>query len=88
MKISRLLLILFFVGLTSYAQKINKIEPPNWWVGMEYNQIEILVNGNKIAQYAPSINNSKITLKGVKRTENENYLFLTVDVSNAEVGTF
>ncbi len=88
MKINSLLLLLFFVSLTTYSQKINRIEPPNWWVGMNNNQVELLMYGENISSYSPSINNKTIDLKQVKRTENKNYLFLTVDVSKAEVGKF
>ena len=88
MKINRLLLLLLSVSLTSYAQKVKKIEPPNWWVGMNHNQVEILVYGDEIATYTPSINNDFIKLKEIKKTENKNYVFLTVDVSKAPVGFF
>ena len=88
MKINRLLLLLLSVSLTTYAQKVKKIEPPNWWVGMNHNQVELLVYGDNIATYTPSINNAFIKLKEIKKTENENYLFLTIDVSKAPVGFF
>ncbi|UMB55156.1 glycoside hydrolase family 13 protein [Lutibacter sp. A64] len=88
MKINRLLLLLLSVSLTSYAQKVKRIEPPNWWVGMHHNQVELLVYGDEIATYTPSINNESILLKEIKKTDNENYVFLTIDVSNAPVGFF
>lgn len=88
MKINRLILLLLSVSLTTYAQKVKKIEPPNWWVGMNHNQVEILVYGDEIATYTPSINNEFIKLKEIKKTENKNYVFLTVDVSKAPVGFF
>ncbi|REE80026.1 glycosidase [Lutibacter oceani] len=88
MKIYRLLLLLFFVSLTTYAQKINRIEPPNWWVGMNHSQLEIMVYGKGIATYKPFINSEYIQLIDTKRTENENYLFLNIDLSKAVAGTF
>jgi glycosidase len=71
-----------------HAQKVNRIEPPNWWVGMEHNQIELMVYGNNISQHTPSIKNKNIAVKQVKTTGNKNYLFVTIDVSQAEAGTF
>ena len=88
MKINSLILLLLSVSLTSYAQKVKKIEPPNWWVGMNHNQVELLVYGDEIASYTPSIDNEFVELKDVKRTENNNYIFLTFDVSKAPVGFF
>mgnify|MGYP000099844657 FL=1 len=71
MKINRLLLLLLSVSLTTYAQKVKKIEPPNWWVGMNHNQVELLVYGDEIATYTPSISNEFIKLKEIKKTENK-----------------
>ncbi|WP_298370672.1 glycoside hydrolase family 13 protein [uncultured Lutibacter sp.] len=88
MKFNSLHILIFMIGLTSFAQKINRIEPPNWWVGMENTQLELMVYGKSISDYAPVIEDKKIELLTVKRTENKNYLFITLDVSKSEVGTF
>ncbi len=88
MKINHKFILLFMVSLNVFAQKVKKIEPPNWWVGMNHNQVELLVYGDEIAIYTPSINNEFIKLKEIKKTDNKNYVFLTVDVSKAPVGFF
>lgn len=82
------LILLFFIGLQINAQKITHVEPPNWWVGMKQNQLELLIHGNNISKFTPSIEAVNVTLTNVVKTDNENYLFLTVDLSKAEVGTF
>jgi len=79
--------VVLFFGISMFGQ-IKKVEPPHWWAGMSYNQLEILIYGENISQYKPSIKNDNITLVDVKRTENENYLFLNVDLSNAGSGIF
>lgn len=83
-----LLIFLFFIGLQTNAQKIERVEPPNWWAGMKHNQLELLIYGNDISELTPSIEDKNVTLSNVVKTINENYLFLTVDLSNANVGTF
>ncbi len=88
MKKYQILIILLVLGFNNYAQKIDKIEPPNWWIGMKHDQVELLIHGENVSSYTPSINNNSIDLKQVKRTDNKNYLFLTLDVSKAEVGNF
>ena len=84
-KIAFVVVLLFSISMVG---QIKKVEPPYWWTDMTYNQLEILIYGDNISQYKPSIQHENITLVGVKRTENENYLFLNVDVSNAGSGTF
>lgn len=81
-------ILLFFIGLQINAQKIERVEPPNWWAGMKNSQLELLIYGKEIAELTPSIEGVNCTLANSVKTENENYLFLTVDISKAEVGTF
>lgn len=88
MKKGSFLLIVFMISVTIKAQKIERVEPPNWWAGMKHNQIQLLIYGNNISELQPSINHEFVKLKDVERTENENYLFLTVDVSKATAGFF
>jgi len=80
--------MLLTLGSSLYAQKIDRIEPPNWWVGMENNQLELLIYGKDISQYTPSVENKNIQILGIKKTENSNYLFLNLDLSKAVIGKF
>ncbi|WP_456422310.1 glycoside hydrolase family 13 protein [Lutibacter sp.] len=88
MKKISLLLVLIFISFSTKAQKIKKIEPPFWWTEMNHNQLELLIYGDDIASYSPSIENKNITIVGVNKTENKHYLFLDLDISKAQVGTF
>ncbi|WP_457611556.1 glycoside hydrolase family 13 protein [Lutibacter sp.] len=88
MKKISILLVLIFIGFSTKAQKIKKIEPPFWWTEMNHNQLELLIYGDDIASFKPSVENKNIVITGVKRTENTHYLFLDLDISKAEVGTF
>ena len=64
------------------AQKIERVDPPNWWVGMKHNTIQVLVYGENINHWEPMINSQQVELKKVTRVENPNYLFLDVLISN------
>jgi len=88
MKKISLLLILIFISFSIKAQKIKKIEPPFWWADMNYNQLELLIYGDNIASFNPSVENKDIIITGVKKTENSHYLFLDLDISKAQVGMF
>ena len=78
--------VLFFT--TSIFSQITKVEPPFWWIGMNNHQLEIMIYGDGISQYKPSIENTAIKLVEVKRTENENYLFLNLDLKKVVPGIF
>ena len=60
---------------------IERVEPPNWWVGMKTNDLQILVYGNSINDLIPKINNSNIELTSYEKVQNENYLFLNISLS-------
>ncbi|MGV8945562.1 MAG: glycoside hydrolase family 13 protein [Lutibacter sp.] len=81
-------LILLILGSSLYAQNIERVEPPNWWVGMENHQLELLIYGKDIAQFSPSIDHKNIRILDIKKTENNNYLFLNLDLSKAVSGKF
>ena len=81
-------LLLLIIGSSLYAQKIDRIEPPFWYAGMNHNQLELLIYGKDIAQFTPSVDNKNIQILDIKKTENNNYLFLNLDLSKATSGKF
>lgn len=81
----RILFILTVVLLqssTSYGQQpINRVEPPNWWIGMQYNEVELMVYGQDIASYSVSLDTYEgVTLKQIKQVPNKNYLFIDLKI--------
>lgn len=73
-------------ALPAVAQKITKIEPPSWWVGMEHDTVEFMVYGEDIS----GLNAESSTLQ-VLRSEgltSANYLFVTAVVpENTTIGS-
>ncbi len=69
-----------------FAQ-IEKIEPPFWYAGMHNPELQILFYGKNIAQYQVSVS-SFISITQVLRTENPNYLFVTIDTKNVPACDF
>ena len=64
---------------------IERVEPPNWWVGMKTKDLELLVYGKSITDLVPKIDDSNIKLNSFDKVKNENYLFLNISIlKNAE----
>ena len=61
---------------------IEKTEPPFWYAGMQNPELQILFYGKNIAQYKVSVSND-ISIINVKRTENPNYIFVTINTKNS-----
>ena len=65
----------------AHAAEIERVEPANWWVGMQHNRVELLIYGTAIARTTPRIDRAGVSLLDVQRTDNPNYLFVTVEVA-------
>lgn len=77
---------IFALLLQSVSAQIQRIEPPFWWSGMQHSQLELMVYGENIAELQPKIDG--INILEVKKTENPNYLFITLDTQNEEPQEF
>ena len=65
---------------------LQHVEPANWWAGMNYAEVEVLLHGKDISKLI-------VTAKGldileIKKTENPNYLFVKVNTKNKPVGSY
>lgn len=94
MKILRttaLLAILTCATTLASAQdyQINRVEPLNWWTGMNNPELQILMYGQNIGELTPSLHYEGVSLERVERTGNPNYIFLYLNISDAaRPGTF
>lgn len=73
-------IILFFSTFATFAQ-LEKVEPPFWWSDMNLSSIQIMFYGKNIAQYDVKVSND-IKIENIKKTENPNYLFVTINTKN------
>lgn len=60
---------------------IKHLEPANWWVGMKYHQVELMVHGDNIGPTQPQIDYPGVKILSVIKTDNPNYLFVTIDIA-------
>jgi len=74
------LIVLLFISSFASAQ-LQRTEPPFWYAGMHNPELQIMFYGKNIAQYDASASNN-IVIKNLVRTENPNYLFITIDTQN------
>ncbi len=91
--------ILVFLSITTLfafsikAQNENqvlRVDPPNWWTGMQNNVLQLLVNGKNIAEYnTVTIQPEGINIVAINKVENKDYLFLELQINqNALPGTY
>ncbi|WP_203296382.1 glycoside hydrolase family 13 protein [Luteirhabdus pelagi] len=77
--------LVFLFSFSLFAQ-LERVEPPFWWSDMHTSQIDILLYGENISTYEVSIDGMPIS--EVKKVENPNYLFVTVETNGLDAGTY
>lgn len=71
-------LLAALVSLGLSAQKLDKIEPPTWWRGMEMDTVQFMVYGTDIHELEAS--SKTLNVLSTKALESENYLFVTAHI--------
>lgn len=73
--------ILCVLPVMAQETGLKRIEPANWWVGMKYNQVELLVHGDNIGATTPAVNYPGVNIINIKKSDSPNYLFVTIDIA-------
>ena len=85
-KISLLLFCLAFSFLTA---QVNRIEPPNWWIGFKNENLQLLVHHPNIGTTVPKISYPGVSIIKVNQAKSPNYLFIDITIDkSAKPGTF
>ena len=68
---------------------VEHMEPAFWWVGMKNDRLQIMLHGQQIANYRPSIHYPGVQIRGTSKLSNPNYLFIDLQISpKASAGKF
>ena len=68
---------------------IERVEPPNWWIGFEETGLQLLVHGRGISDYEPAIEHDGVSIVRVERVDSPNYLFVYLDIApTTQTGSF
>ncbi len=78
---ARLSTLIVLISSSAFAQ-VDKVEPPFWWNDMTHSDVQIMFYGKNIAQNEVTVSNG-IIIKGIQKTENPNYLFVTIETKNS-----
>ena len=82
----KLFVLTSLISSFAFAQ-IQKVEPMFWWKGMKNPELQILVYGKDISKYNVELSD-KIQIKDITKTENPNYIFVTVNTNEINQSSF
>lgn len=81
-----LLLALFTPSFLSAGD--IKVEPAFWWSGMKNTELQLMVYGENISAYRPTVDYPDVRITSSVSLDSPNYQIIYLDLSGAKPGTF
>ena len=72
------LFLIFSAFAISQEFSVQKAEPPNWWIGMKWDTLQLMFYGKDIQAADVSVNSDKIFISKKYKTQNSDYIFLDI----------
>lgn len=60
---------------------LERVEPPNWWIGFKDNSLQLLVKEDNIGMTTPTISYPGVTIEKLNKARSKNYLFIDIKIS-------
>ncbi len=86
--LGKVFFIYLVLSLYLFANEFIKVEPSNWWVGFKDNNLQIMIYAPNIASYKVKLKNTAAKLEKVNYVDSKNYIFIDLNLSNAQPGKF
>jgi glycosidase len=92
MQIQRLIalcLLLVPIWAGAAPADIQRVEPPFWWTGFKETSLQLMVYGEEISRFEPTVDYPGVTIERVAKVESPNYLFIYLDIApETQPGSF
>lgn len=63
--------------------KIDRVEPPHWWVGFKNDTLQLMVKSDDIQKMTVEANHSEIQVISVHKADSPNYLFVDLTIGDS-----
>ncbi|HEY9551771.1 MAG TPA: glycoside hydrolase family 13 protein [Prevotella sp.] len=78
------MLIGFIAGQA--ANKISRIEPANWYVGMKDASLQLMVYGKEVGKSTVTVSYPSVRIDSIVPLQSPNYLLIYLDITGAKAG--
>lgn len=69
--------------------RIDKIEPPNWWVGMQWSTVQLMLYGDHLDGCTARFRDERLQVKATHSLTNPHHLFVDVKIpADLPAGTY
>jgi len=76
-------LSIFIVIRSPALAGVDRIDPPNWWVGMEENAVQLMLYGRGIGGSNVTSQSPDVIVTEVVSGDSANYLFVTLEINES-----
>ena len=78
----KLFTFLIYISIINNTfSQLDRVHPPNWWIGFEDSSLQILVKNENISDFNVSINHPGIKIMGIHSADSPNYIFIDLNIS-------
>lgn len=89
----RFLSLSLSLSLFPFSSQISaqplRIEPSNWWIGMQEPTVQLLVHGDGVGEWRPTVEYPGVRIVSTHEADSPNYLFIDLAIaSNTLPGSF
>lgn len=81
-----ILILRLSLSFTQSKMLLQHVEPMNWWTGMNHHRVQVMLHGENIARF--QLESPNLPIIGVIKTENPNYLFVTIETEGIKAGKY
>jgi glycosidase len=68
---------------------VEKVEPPNWWVGMKCNRIQLMLYGDNLKGIEAKFDRPEVEVSAVHTAANPSYAFVDIEIpADMSPGTY
>lgn len=85
-----MLLFMMMVAFSGMAKpSLDRVDPPFWWAGMKNQQLQLMVQGDQIAEFTPQISYPGVVIEQVIHVISPNYVFINLHLDeDVKPGSF
>ncbi len=78
----------FSTSIQAQELRIDHIEPPNWWAGMQHDQVQLMVYGENLDGITAAFEDDALPVTAIHSVANASYSFIDVDLSDVSAGDY
>src|SRR5690242_72695 len=74
--------VLSLLGWAQNAPTVSKVEPPNWWTGLEPSNVMVMLTGTNLGGAQISVSHAGVKVTRIQVQPNGTYAFVWMQIAS------